>query len=97
MYQTTNDPREIIQELRRLYSQLSTMERKAMDNKWSAPWNTTMPIIHYFKGIEEIFILAAKYHPKFTMGQMVGKAKTAMEKMWIVLIAPEQMEPVHAC
>ena len=26
------------------------------------------------------FILATKYPPKFTMGQMVGKAKTAMEK-----------------
>ncbi len=51
-----------------------------MDNKWSAPWNTALPIEHYFKGLEEMFILATKYPPEFTMGQMVGKAKTAMKK-----------------
>ena len=51
-----------------------------MDNKWSAPWNTAMPIEHYFKELEEMFILTTKYPPKFTIGQMVGKAKTAMEE-----------------
>jgi len=80
MYRTTDDPREIIKQLRRLYGQLSPTERETMDNKWSAPWNTALPIEHYFKGLEEMFILATKYPPEFTMGQMVGKAKTAMEK-----------------
>ena len=51
-----------------------------MDNKWNAPWNTDMPIEHYFKGLEEMFILATKYPPEFMMGQMVGKAKTPMER-----------------
>jgi hypothetical protein len=39
-----------------------------------------MPIEHYFKGLEEMFILATKYLPKFAMGYMVGKAKTATGK-----------------
>ena len=52
-----------------------------MDNKWSAPWNTALSIKHYFKGLEEMFILATKYPPEFTMGQMVGKVKTAMENV----------------
>ena len=39
-----------------------------------------MPIEHYFKGLEEMFTLATKYPPRFTMGQMVGKVKPAMEK-----------------
>ena len=33
MYQTTNDPREIIRGLRQLYGQLSPKERETMDNK----------------------------------------------------------------
>ena len=51
-----------------------------MNNKWSAPWNTTMPIEHYFKGLEEMFILATKRPPEFTTGQMVGKTKTLIKK-----------------
>ena len=51
-----------------------------MDNKWSASWNTAMPSTRYFKELEEMFILATKYPPELTMGQMVGKAKTAMER-----------------
>ena len=39
-----------------------------------------MPAEHYVKGLEEKFILATKYPPKFTMGQMIGNAKAAMEK-----------------
>ena len=39
-----------------------------------------MPIGQCFKGLEEMFILATKYPPEFTIGQMVGKAKTVMEK-----------------
>ena len=39
-----------------------------------------MPIEYYIKGLEEMFILATKYLPKFTMAHMVGKAETAMEK-----------------
>ena len=80
MYRTTDDPREIIRELRRLYRQLSPKEHNTMDNKWSVPWNTTLSLEHYFKGLEDMFILSTKYPPKFTMGQMVGKAKTSMEK-----------------
>ena len=80
MYRTTDDPRDIIRELRRLYGRLSPTEREAMDTKWNAPWNTSIPIEHYFSGLEEIFILATKYPPAFTMEQMVGKAKTAIEK-----------------
>ena len=80
MYRTTDDPRDIISELRRLYGRLTPTEREAMDTKWNAPWNTSMPIEHYFKGLEEMFILSTKYPPAFTMEQMVGKAKTAMEK-----------------
>ena len=80
MYRTTDDPREIIRKLRRLYGQLSPKERETMYNKWSVSWNAAMPIEHYFKGLEEMFILATKYPPEFTMGQMVGKAKTSMEK-----------------
>ena len=51
-----------------------------MDKQWSASSNIAMPIKHCFKGLEEMFILATKYPPEFTMEQMVGKAKTAMEK-----------------
>ena len=80
MYQTTDDPREIIQELRRLYGQLSPRERAAMDNNWSAPCNTAMSIEHHFKRMEDMFILVTKYPLEFTMGQMVGKAKTSIEK-----------------
>ena len=65
------------------------LEREAMDNKWSALWNTAMPIEYYFKGLENFFILATKYPPKFTMRQMAGKAKTAMKKIQIVPITPE--------
>ena len=70
-----------------------------MDNKWSAPWNTAIPIKHYFKGLEEMFILATKYSSKYTMGQMVKKAKTAMERCglfqwhlnkWSQFILPHQ-------
>ena len=50
-----------------------------MDITWSVPWNTLMPIEHYFKGLEEMFVLTTKYPPRFTMEQMVVKAKTAME------------------
>ena len=71
MYQTTDDPREIIRKLRQLYGQLSPKERKTMDSKRSTPWNTAMPIEHYFKGLEEMFILATKYPLEFTMGQSV--------------------------
>ena len=39
-----------------------------------------MPTEHYFKGLEEMFILATKYPPEFTMRQMARKAKTAMER-----------------
>jgi hypothetical protein len=39
-----------------------------------------MPIEHYFKGLEEMIILATKYPPEFTIEQMVGKVKTAMKK-----------------
>ena len=46
MYRTTDDPREIIRGMRRLYDQLSPKERETMDNKWSAPWNTAPPIEH---------------------------------------------------
>jgi hypothetical protein len=71
MYRTMDDPKEIIKELRRLYGRLSPSERAAMDTKWSAPWNTATPVEHYFKGLEEMYILATKYPPEFTMGQMV--------------------------
>ena len=80
IYQATDNPGEIFQELWRLYGKMSPRERKAMDNKWSASCNTVMPIKHYFRGLEEMFILATKYPLKFTMGQMVEKAKKAMEK-----------------
>ena len=80
MYQTTDDTREIIRELCRLYGRTSPTERGAMDTKWSKSWDTAMFIKHYFKGLEEMFILVTKYPPKFTMVQMVGKAKTAMDK-----------------
>ena len=63
-----------------MYGQLSPKEPNTIDYKWSAPWSTSMPIKYYFKGLDEMVILATKYPPKFTMGQMVGKAKTAMEK-----------------
>ena len=45
MYRTTDDPQEIIRELRRLYGRLSPSEREAMDTKWNAPWNTSMPLL----------------------------------------------------
>jgi hypothetical protein len=79
MYRTMDDPKEIIKGLRRLYGRLSPNERAAMDTKWSSPWNTASPVEHYFKGLEEMYILATKYPPEFTMAQMVQRAKTAME------------------
>ena len=79
MYRTTDDPREIIRELRRLYGRLSPTEREATDTKWNKPRNTAMSIEYYFKGLEEMFILATNYPPKFTTAQMARKAKTAME------------------
>ena len=90
MYQTTDDLREIIKQLRRLYGQLGPMERETMDNKSSAPWNTALPIKHYFKGLEEMFILVTKYPPEFTMGQMVGKAKTVMDKCGLFQLHPNE-------
>ena len=79
IYQTIDDTREIIRELCHLYEHLRPTEREAMDTKWSQPRNTFMPIKHYFKGLEEMFILATKYTLKFTMARRVGKAKTAAE------------------
>jgi hypothetical protein len=99
MYRTTDDPKEIFKELRRLYGRLSPTKRSAMDTKWSAPWSTATPIEHYFKGLEEMYILATKYPPEFTMGQMVQRAKTAMETCglfqahlneWSIFTAPNQ-------
>ena len=58
----------------------SPKEREAMYTKLSEPWNTDMPIKYYIKRLEEIFIFASKYSPGFKMTQMVGNAKTAMEK-----------------
>ena len=80
MYRTADDPREIIRKLRHLCGQLSPKERETMDNKWSAPWNTAMPIEHYFKVLGEMFILATKSPPEFSMGQIVETVKTAIEK-----------------
>ena len=88
MYQTTDDPLEVIRKLWQLYGQLSPRERKAMDNKWSAPWNTAMPIEHYFKGLEEMFILVTKYPPGCTSEDSDGK-------IWLVQIIPERVEPIH--
>jgi hypothetical protein len=99
MYRTMDDPKEIIKELRRLYGRLSPSEQAAMDTKWSAPWSTETPVEHYFKGLEEMYILATKYPPEFTMGQMVQRAKTAMETCglfqthlneWNAFTAPNQ-------
>ena len=46
MYRTTDDPREIICKLWRVYGQLIPRERNTMYNKRSVPWNTAMPIKH---------------------------------------------------
>ena len=80
MYLTMDDPCNIIHELRRLYGRLSLTEHEAMDAKWSTLWDTLKPIEQYFKGLEDVYILATNYLPKFTMAQMVGHAKTTMEK-----------------
>ena len=72
----------------RLYGQLSPRERKAMDNKWSAQWNTVMPIEHYFKVLEEMFILANKYPPPIHDGTDGRKGTDSDRKMRIFSIAP---------
>ena len=46
MYQAMDDQWEIIRKLWQLYGQLSPKERETMDNKWSTPWNTALPIEH---------------------------------------------------
>ena len=76
MYWTTDDPRDIIRELRRLYGRLSPTEREAMDNKWSAPWNTSMSIEHYFKRREEI---PAQIHN----GPNGGEGDSSNGELWI--------------
>ena len=50
-----------------------------MDTNWSTLWNIYMPIEHYFRWLENMIILATKYPLEFTMGQMVGKTKMAIE------------------
>ena len=68
-----------------------------MANKWSAPWNTAMPIKHHFIGLEEIFILATKYPPRIHNGADSLKGTDDNGKMWIVSIAHKQVEPMHTC
>ena len=88
-YQTTNDPRDINKELRRLYGRLSPVKRKAMDTTWSEPWNRAIPIEYYFKGLGEMFILTNIHPPNFTIAQMVQRTRNSDGEMWIVPNASE--------
>ena len=100
MYQTTNDQMEIIRELRCLYGGLSPAERESMDTKWNEPWNTAMPIKHYFKGSQETFI-GGNVHPHQQISTQLQDGSNGREgknrdgEMWIIPNPSEWEERVH--
>ena len=81
MYRPSDNPLEIIHGLHKAYGMLTPTEKKHTETTWSLPWNTGELIeLYLLLKPQKIFILATKHPPAYTIDQMVGKAKTAMEQ-----------------
>ena len=78
-YRATDDPKEILDDLRKVYGKLTPTEKTTMENQWNAMWNPQTPVENYFERMEDVYMLAIAHPPAYTEDQMVGKALTSVE------------------
>ena len=74
IYMSTNEPREIIANLRSIYGRPTTAKKRANEVKFSAPWTPSNPIKELINHPEECYGTATEALPPYTSEQMIDKA-----------------------
>ena len=80
-YKISEDPRDIIAELRRVYGQPSPKETRENDTRFRLPWNVqTETIEDLYSRLEQCYIFALTPGPAITMDQLIYQAKVCVQE-----------------
>ena len=79
-YKATNQPRDILAQLRTIYGRPSPGEKEVNDNRFKMPWqHGTETIEELFNRLEECYVIALRAKPAYTVEQLVDKAVTSVQ------------------
>ena len=79
-YKATNQPREILAQLRANYGRPSPGEKEINDNRFKMPWkHGTETIEELFNRLEECYVIALRAKPAYTVEQLINKAVTSAQ------------------
>ena len=62
-FRPTDDPKEILRNLRSNYGRMTPQEKTAMETRWSAGWNPSEPVENFFDRLEDCFVMATAQPP----------------------------------